>query len=143
MCGHHKKQTQSRHCPRHTVKYVRHQSSDSGSESDCQNECTFSTYQGETVTVLIGNVPVTMLIDSGSTCNIINTEYTKRSSQGRVSNCLHATARSIGPYSSPPIRVHQLIRSNVTLEDGNAIGAYFLAIEKPPLHFWARRLRSR
>ena len=47
MCGHHKKQTQLRHCPRHTVKYIRDKSSDSGSDNDCQNEYTFSTSQGE------------------------------------------------------------------------------------------------
>ncbi|KAI0236936.1 hypothetical protein LSAT2_012540, partial [Lamellibrachia satsuma] len=94
MCGHHKKQTQSRHCLRHTVKYVRDESSDSGSDNDYQNEYTFSTSQGETVTVSIGNVPVTMLIDSGSTCNIINTEYKEKLIE-QVSNCFHATARSI------------------------------------------------
>ncbi|KAI0214224.1 hypothetical protein LSAT2_000679, partial [Lamellibrachia satsuma] len=37
--------------------------------------------------------------------------------------------RKIHPYSSPPIRVHQLIRSNITLEDGNEIEADYLAIE--------------
>ena len=63
MCNCHKKQTPSRHCPKHTMKYVRDESSDSGSDNDCQNEYTFSMAHGETVTVVIGNVPVTMLID--------------------------------------------------------------------------------
>ena len=33
----------------------------------------YTTTHGETVTVAIANIKTTMLIDSGSTCNIINT----------------------------------------------------------------------
>ena len=73
------------------------------------------------MTVSVGNVPVTMLIDSGSTCNIINAEYKEKLIQqgGKLLSC----NRKIHSYSSLPIRVHQLIRSNITLEDGNEIEA--------------------
>ena len=47
------------------------------------------------MTVSIGNVPVTILIDSGSTCNIINTEYKKLIDQGaKLFSCSSSEAQS-------------------------------------------------
>jgi len=66
-----------------------------------------------------------MLIDS--TCNIINTEYKEKLIKQVVK--LLSCSRKIHPYGSPPIRVHQLIRSSISMEDGYEIEADFLAIE--------------
>ena len=77
-------------------------------------------------TISISNVPVTMLIDSGSTCNIINIEYKEKLIEQGVK--LLSCNRKTHPYSLPPICVHQLIRSNITLEDGNEIEVDFLPI---------------
>ena len=43
----------------------------------------------------------------------------------KLLSCIH----KIHPHSSPPIRLHQPIRSNITLEDGSEVEADFLAVE--------------
>ncbi|MEG7524501.1 MAG: hypothetical protein M3H12_15645, partial [Chromatiales bacterium] len=60
-------------------------------------EYTFST--------TIDNIKTTMLIDSGSTCNIINTACKEQLVEQGVP--LTACRRKIHPYSSAPIHVRQ------------------------------------
>ena len=76
MCMSHSAHAQSRARPRGPIKsknVVRHVSEPtSGSEEDYENEYAYTTTHGETMTVAIVNKK-NMLIDSGSTCNIINT----------------------------------------------------------------------
>ena len=77
MCVSHSVHVQSRARPRGPIKskhVVRHVSEPtSGSDEDYENEYAYTTTHGETVTVTIANIKTTMLIDSESTCNIVNT----------------------------------------------------------------------
>ena len=79
------------------------------------------------MTVAIANIKTTMLIDSGSTCNIINTSCKDK----RVQHCVPLTAchRKIHPYSSPPIWVRQLVDANIMLDDGQSVLSEFLIVE--------------
>ena len=69
MCRSSTKQTHTQ--PKHAVRYVE---ADNSSPDECTDEYAYKIMpsQGETVSAKVGNMPVTMLIDSGSTCNIIN-----------------------------------------------------------------------
>ena len=131
MCMSHSAHAQSRARPRVPIKskhVVRHVSeSTSGSEEDYENEYAYTTTHGETVTVTIANITTTMLIDSGSTCNIINTACKDMLVQQGVP--LTACHRKIHPYSSPPIRVRQLVDANIMLDDGQSILSEFLIVE--------------
>ena len=63
MCRSSTKQTHTP--PKHTVRYVEAENS---SSDKCTDEYAYMTSQGETVSVKVGNMPITMLIDPGSTC---------------------------------------------------------------------------
>ena len=52
--------------------------SSSGSDDNYQAEYAYATSHSKSITVTVGDVPVEMLIDSGSTCNTLNTEYKER-----------------------------------------------------------------
>ena len=131
MCMSHSAHAQSRARPRvpikskHVVRRVSEPTS--GSEEDYENEYAYTTTHGETVTVAIANIKPTMSIDSGSTCNIINTACKDMLVQQGVP--LTACHRKIHPYSSPPIRVRQLVDANSMLDDGQSIHSEFLIVE--------------
>ena len=67
-------------------------------ESD---EYVYSTGSTSKVTVMIDRTPVTMVVDSGATCNVLNSSDTKKLKR----NGLQATPckRTIHPYGSPPL----------------------------------------
>ena len=87
----------------------------------------YTTTHGETVKVVIANIKTTMLIDSGSTFIIINTACKDMLVQQSVP--LTACHRKKHPYSSPPIRVRQLVDANIMLDDGQSILNEFLFVE--------------
>ena len=72
------------------------------------------TSQGDT-----GNMPVTMLIDSGSTCNIINCACKQQLVRQGVA--ITACNRKVYPHSSPAIEVRQLIRMDIALDDRHVV----------------------
>ena len=110
---------------KHVVRHVSEPTS--GSEEAYENEYAYTTTHGETVTVAIANIQTTMLIDSGSTCNIINTACKDMLVQQGVP--LTACHRKIHSYSSPPIRVRQLVDAIIMLDDGQSIISEFLIVE--------------
>ena len=59
------------------VKYVEEELSSSGSDDEYQNEYAYSVDElsNSAVSVNVAGVAVNMLIDSGATCNTINTEF--------------------------------------------------------------------
>ena len=110
---------------KHAVRHV--SESASGSEGEYEDEYTFSTARGETVEVTIGGVKTTMIIDSGSTCNIINSTCKEQLVQQGVR--LIQCRRKIHPYSSPPINVRQSVKADITLDDGRTARSEFLIVE--------------
>ena len=120
-CARPRGQIKSKHVVRHVSE------PNSGSEQDYETEYAYTTTHGETVTVAIANIKTTMLIDSGSTCNIINTACKEELVQQGVP--FTACHRKIHPYSSPPIRVRQLVNANVMLDNGQSILGEFLIVE--------------
>ena len=116
MCGQHKS---------HKVQYVSDNSS--GTNDDYQSEYTYATSLGESVTVMVGGIPVKMHVDSGSTCNTINsTEKACLVKQGLE---LVSCKRKLHPYNSPPIPVKQFVRTHIKLDDGPEILADLLVVE--------------
>ena len=77
--------------------------SSSGSDDNYQAEYAYATSHSKSITVTVGDVPLEMLIDSGSTCNTLNTEYKERLVEQGIP--LMPCNRKIHPYSSPPIPI--------------------------------------
>ena len=75
----------------------------------------------------MGASKTTMLIDAGSTCNIIKSAYKEQLVQlgVRLTNC----HRKINPYSSPPINVRQSVKADITLDDGRTVHGEFLIVK--------------
>ena len=110
---------------KHVVRHV--SEPNNGSEEDYENEYAYTNTHGEAVTVSIASIKTTMLIDTGSTCNIINRACKDELIQKGVP--LTACHRKIHPYSSPPIRVRQLVNANIMLDNGQLILSEYLIVE--------------
>ena len=95
--------------PNPGVRYVSEPSS--GSDDDYRSEYAYAMSQSKSVTMTVGDVPISMLIDSGSTCNTLNSECKEHLVQQGIA--LMPCKRRIHPYNSPPIPVHQLVRESV------------------------------
>ena len=83
--------------------------SSSGSDDEYQNEYAYSVDElsNSAVSVNVAGVAVNMLIDSGATCNTINTEFRdKLVSKGLV---FSPYRRKLHPYNSPPIIIKEMI----------------------------------
>ena len=96
--------------------------SSSGSDDEYRNEYAYSVDElsNSTVSVKVTGVAVNMLIDSGATCNTINTEFRdKLVSKGLVfSPC----RRKLHPYNSPPIIIKEMITAKMLLKDSSTSG---------------------
>ena len=122
MCRSSTKQTYTQ--PQHNIRYVEAENS---SSDECTDEYAYMTSQGETVSVKVGNMPITMLIESGSTCNIIKSAYKQQLVRQGVE--ITACNRKLHPYSSPAIEVRQLMRMDIALVDGHVVSGEFLIVE--------------
>ena len=111
--------------PNPGVRYVSEPSS--GSDDDYMNEYAYATSLSKSVTVTVGDVPISMLIDSGSTWNTLNSECKERLVQQGIA--LVPCKRRIHPYNSPPIPVHQLVKTKISLDNGEELQAEFLIVE--------------
>ena len=111
--------------PNPGVRYVSEPSS--GSDDDYMNEYAYATSLSKSVTVTVGDVPISMLIDSGSTWNTLNSECKERLVQQGIA--FVPCKRRIHPYNSPPIPVHQLVKTKISLDNGEELQAEFLIVE--------------
>ena len=97
------------------------------SDSDSEYAYNINSSLGE-ITVYFNNIPTKMLIDSGSSCNIINSQMIQRlkANHYELSKC----DKIIHPYNSAPIKVSNSITAKVHLEDKKEIFiADFLCVE--------------
>ena len=86
-------------------------------DDDSSDEYTFALHpKGSTITVTIGNVPVDMMIDSGSTANIINSATAKRLQEDGC-KFIKCRDRFLHPYASPPILI--ICKSTVIINANN------------------------
>ena len=122
VCGQRKTQEVT---PNLGIQYV--SKSSSGSDDEYQTEYTYATSHSKSLTMTVGDVPVEMFIDSGSTRDTLNTEYKERLVEQGI--LLMPCNRKIHPYSSPPIPIQQLVRTRITLDDGHEVQAEFLIVE--------------
>lgn len=100
-------------CRSESVRFaqVPNQHVDSSSESDygfCVNN------KLETVTVKINDQDIPMIVDSGATCNIINTEIKKKLQSNGVT--FRKSHRIIHPYCSAPIKAS--VQASVSITHG-------------------------
>ena len=118
MCPTKDESTQSRKA-KYRVKYVKEELSSSGLDDEYRNEYAYSIDEpsNSTVSVNVAGVAVNMLIDSGATCNTINTELCdKLVSKGLVfSPC----RRKLHLYNSPPIIIKEMITAEMLLKDSS------------------------
>ena len=72
-------------------------------ETESDEEYAFAVgSQNETVTVFINDKPISMIVDSGASINIINTKAAKLL---KKSGCaFEKSNKKVHPYGSPPIK---------------------------------------
>ena len=78
------------------------------------------------LTLLIEEEPISMLIDSGASCNIINSATARKLQQQGVE--FDKCHRTIHPYGSNPIIAKQCVTANIQIAGCNPISAEFLVI---------------
>lgn len=78
------------------------------------------------ITALIEDEPINMLVDSGSSCNIVNTDIATRLRDRGAQ--FQKRRHTIYPYGSPPLVAKQTIVADIRLSTGEAIPAEFLVI---------------
>ena len=78
------------------------------------------------MTIIINNEPVSMIVDSGASINILNSQAATRLKEKGVE--FKKCKRSIHPYWSPPITATELVNTEVKLQDGESVQAEFLVI---------------
>ena len=85
------------------------------------------------IPVLINGVGVDIVIDSGASCNTINTVIAKQLKE--IGTPFNDCRRLIHPYGSSPIPCHQLVSAPIQVEGREPIQADFLVVpgNSPPL----------
>ena len=100
---------------------------DNQEASESEEEYVFALgSQEETVTVIISTEPVSMIVDSGASINILNTKAATRLQEKGVE--FKKCKRTIHPYGSPPIIATELVNTEVKLPDGESVQAEFLVL---------------
>ena len=103
-------------------------------DSESSEEYAFAVgSNNEKVKVYIEGEPVSMIVDSGASVNILNTNAAIRLKKAGVQ--FEKCKKTIQPYGSPSITAVQMIRAKIRLEDGENMSAEFLVIqgEQPSL----------
>ena len=85
------------------------------------------------IPVLINGLKVDFVIDSGASCNNVNTEDAKQLKE--INTPFKRCRRLIHPYRSPPIPCHELVSALVQIKGREPIQADFLIVpgNSPPL----------
>ena len=117
-----------------SVRYVKSEdksqySSDDEFSADAEYAFSVTKHEGNSaaLSVIIKDEPVNMLIDSGSSCNIINT---KAMNSLRERGCEFAKChKMIHPYGSPPIICRNSVIGNVCVGSSPPVKADFLCVK--------------
>ena len=94
----------------------------SGSDNEYRNEYAYSVDEPShsTISVTFAGVAVNMLIDSGATCNIINTEFhEKLVCKGLV---FTPCRRKLNLYNSRLIIIKEMVTAEISLKDSRTSG---------------------
>ena len=128
------KHDQRQYQSKDSIRYVKSEdksqySSDDEFSADAEYAFSVTKHEGDSaaLTVIIENEPVNMLIDSGSSCNIINTK-TMNSFCERGCKFVKCH-KMIHPYGSPPIICSNLVIGNVCVGSSPPVKANFLCVK--------------
>lgn len=104
-----------------------HATSDNTLITDCHcPDCIFvvGTDRHSLTSFSISGIPISMMIDSGASCNVLNGNDVKKLKEIGV----HITRcnRWLHPYMSPPIHVKESIIADIQYKDSNPVRAEFL-----------------
>ena len=124
---------------RETVKYTTTTDSTSATNdsSDTDNDGHDYAFailpHTESVTITIEDEPINIVIDSGATCNVINTDVERKLRTRGVEP--YQCRRKIHPYNSPPIQVIRAITAEIAAGGCTPISREFLVVRgnPPPL----------
>ena len=102
------------------------QSSDSFSDTEASAQVYALDSQSNTTTITIANVPIQVTIDSGASCNVLNTaDSEKLASYGLK---LRTCNRTLFPYNSPPLKITLCLVADVQFHDGPSVSTEFLVL---------------
>ena len=105
------------------------QSSDSFSDTEASAQVYALDSQSNTTIITIANVPIQVIMDSGGSCNVLNTaDSEKLASHGLK---LRTRNRTLFPCNSPPLKVTHCLVADVQFHDGPSVSTEFLIVLGP------------
>ena len=110
-----------------TAKDETHVTAAGKSDSEVEQEYDlFKIGSSETLKIFIEGVPVNVIVDSGASCNIIDSSVAEKlQSRGKeIRNC----EKEIHPFQSPPISIKQCITASVSTTEGKSTTAELLIV---------------
>ena len=109
-------------------------SSSSDSDDVYTDEHAFALQDSaDTSPVTINGITVGVIIDSGASCNIINSAVSNQLRD--TGSTFHTCRRLIHPYESPPIECKEYLTANIAINGVKPVSADFLVVPgtAPPL----------
>lgn len=86
----------------------------------------FTIGSSETLKIFIENLPVNVIVDSGASCNIIDSSIAEKLRS--CGNEIHDCNKKIYPFHSPPIAIKQSVVAMIRTAEGKSTKSEFLII---------------
>ena len=101
-------------------------SSDSFSDTEASAQVYALDSQSNTTIITIANVPIQVIMDSGGSCNVLNTADSEKPASHGLE--LRTCNRTLFPYNSPPLKITLCLVADVQFHDGPSVSAEFLIL---------------